>query len=171
MRTVTRILKTQFRLSYRRIKRVPLQGNSERCLVLRHLYAKCMLQIYDEGKHVINIDESWIPQTDFRRRCWWTRRQNNSMADKGLGHKVNMIVAVSSEGKVWLALTQCNTDENVMQLFLSRLATCLTSTYGVIWREKVVVVLDGASYHRSSETRNCLQHLGMKVALSAPYSY
>ncbi len=70
-----------------------------------------------------------------------------------------------------VALTQCNTDENVMQLFLSRLATCLTSTYGVIWREKVVVVMDGASYHRSSETRSCLQHLGMKVALSAPYSY
>ena len=64
-----------------------------------------MFEVYSEGKHVINIDESWIPQTDFRSRRWGTRGQNNSMADKVLGHKVNMIVAVSSEGYVWLALT------------------------------------------------------------------
>ena len=78
------------------------------------------------------------------------------MADRIMGHKVNMIVAVSSEGRVWLALTQCNTDENVMQLFLSRLSACLTSSYGVRWREDIVFVLDGASYHRSVNTRQSL---------------
>ena len=82
-----------------------------------------------------------------------------------------MIAAVSSEGKAWLALTQCNTDENVMQLFLSKLATCLTETYGVRWRERTAIVMDGASYHRSAETRSSLKHFGMKVVLSAPYSY
>ena len=105
IRTVAKILKTKFRLSYRKVKRVSTQGNSERCLVLRHLYAREMLKIYSEGKHIINIDESWIPHTDFRRQRWGTRKENNSMADKVLGYKVNMIVAVSSEGRVWLALT------------------------------------------------------------------
>jgi hypothetical protein len=59
-KAVTQIMKAQFGLSYRRIKRVPKSGNSERCLVLRHLYARKMLQIYSEGRHVINIDESWV---------------------------------------------------------------------------------------------------------------
>ena len=36
------------------------------------------------------------------------------MADRVMGHRVNMIAAISSEGEVWLSLTQCNTDENVM---------------------------------------------------------
>jgi hypothetical protein len=62
-----------------------------------------MLQIYSEGYHVINIDETWVPQTDFRRRCWQTRNENSSLADRVLGHKVNLIVAVSSQGKVYLA--------------------------------------------------------------------
>ena len=31
--------------------------------------------------------------------------------------------------------------------------------------------MDGASYHRSAETRKCIGHLSMKVILSAPYSY
>ena len=74
-------------------------------MVLRHLYARKMLEIYNQGTHVINIDESWIPHTDFLRKCWNTQVENNSMADKVMGFKVNMIAAVSSEGKVWLALT------------------------------------------------------------------
>ena len=90
-----------------------------------------MLQLYNDGYEIVNIDESWIPSEDFRRGCWYTKGDVNSMPDKSIGFKVNIIVAVSSKGKVWLALTQCNTDENVMQLFLSKLTSCLTETYGV----------------------------------------
>ena len=31
--------------------------------------------------------------------------------------------------------------------------------------------MDGASYHRSAETRACITHLKIKVVISAPYSY
>ena len=130
-----------------------------------------MLQIYSEGTHVVNIDESWVPVTDFRNHCWNRSNGNNSMPEQAMGHKVNLICAVSSEGFVWLSLTQCNTDENVMQMFLSKLAAAFTQQYGFGWRERIVVLLDGASYHRSNETRRCIQFLGMKVVLSAPYSY
>ena len=88
-----------------------------------------------------------------------------------MGFKVNMIVAISSQGHVWMSLTQCNTDTNVYQMFLSRLAQVFTKQFGSGWREKIVVVMDGASYHRSIETRKCISHLGMKVVLSAAYSY
>ena len=86
-------------------------------------------------------------------------------------HKVNMISAVSSEGFVWLSLTQCNTDENIMMMFLSKLAIAFTEKFKRGWRDKIVVLLDGASYHRSNETRKCIEFLGMRVVLSAPYSY
>ena len=97
----------------------------------------------------MNVDESWVPVTDFRRRCWNKAGEGNSMSDRPLGHKVNIIVAVSSEGQVWLSQTQCNTDENVMMMFLSKLATVFTSKYGVGWRDQIVIVMDGASYHKS----------------------
>ena len=98
-------MKTHFRLSYSRIKRTPDFGNTERCKVLRHLYARKMFAIYSEGTHVINIDESWIAEQDFRRRCWHTKGKSNTYAEQAVGHKVNIIVAVSSQGKAWLALT------------------------------------------------------------------
>ena len=119
-------MKKQCGLSYRRIKRTAHVGNKEHNLVLRSLYAQKMLQVYSQGKHVINIDETWLPATDFRRRCWNFQGKGNSQPEQGLGHRVNMIAAVSTKGFVWLALTQCNTDENVMQMFLSHLASVLT---------------------------------------------
>ena len=44
-------------------------------------------------------------------------------------------------------------------------------SYGKDWRENIVFVMDGASYHRSGDTRRSIKHLNMKLVLSAPYSY
>ena len=96
-------MKKKFKLSYRRIKRVVHAGNSERCKVLRQLYARKMLELFSQGKHIVNIDESWVPVSDFRRRCWNRAGEDNSLSDRPLGHKVNIIVAVSSDGSVWLS--------------------------------------------------------------------
>ena len=71
---------------------------------------------------MVNIDESWIAESDYRRFRWVPKGDDNSLSERAVGHRVNMIVAVSSQGHVWLSLTQCNTDENVMQMFLSKLA-------------------------------------------------
>ena len=74
-------MKRQYGLSYRRVKRVAHVGNSERNRVLRSLYAQKMLQVYSQGKHVINIDETWLPETDFRRRCWNLQGKGNSLPE------------------------------------------------------------------------------------------
>ena len=58
-----------------------------------------------------------------------------------------------------------------MQLFLSKLTQAFALQFGPGWRDQLVVLMDGASYHRSASTRNCIQHLKMQVVLSAPYSY
>ena len=47
VKAVRHVLKQDHKLSYRKIKRVPFQGNSERCKVLRSLYAQKMLPIYE----------------------------------------------------------------------------------------------------------------------------
>ena len=120
-----------------------------------------MLHIYSQDKIVVNIDESWIDSSDYRRRRWVPKGEDNSLAARTLGHKVNIIVAVSSEGHVWLSLTQCNTDENVMMMFLSRLSAVFASEFKGSWRDKLIILMDGASYHRSTETRACINHLGM----------
>ena len=117
------MLKNQFRLSYRKIKRVPFTGNSERNRVMRSLYAQKMLQVYQSDQRVINVDESWIPSADFHQRRWKRRGMLNTAPDKALSQKINIITAMSSDGDVWIALTTCNTDSDVLMLFMTRFAS------------------------------------------------
>ena len=54
--------------------------------------------------------------------------------------------------------------------FLCRLATVLTQE-DPQWRKNTCLLIDGARYHRSSETRKALKQLGASFIISSPYSY
>ena len=41
----------------------------------------------------------------------------------------------------------------------------------VDWREKTILLLDGARYHTSEEMREYLKKMDLKVIYSGPYSY
>ena len=92
------MLRTDFGMRYKKVKRTPFHGNSERCLLLRQLFAKTPLAIMSSGKRVVNIDETWLPHTDFRRKKWRRKGDNNSASLKESSYRVNMIAALDSEG-------------------------------------------------------------------------
>ena len=85
-----------------------------------------MLGIYQSEKRVINVDETWVPHADFHQKRWKRRGLRNTAPDKALSQKINIITALSSDGEVWLALTTCNTDSNVLMIFMTHLAKALT---------------------------------------------
>ena len=76
-----------------------------------------------------------------------------------------MIAALDTNGRLYLSLTQVNTDANVMLMFLSRLASVL-SAEDPNWRENTVLLLDNAPYHRAKEVKQHLLKLGVKTVLS-----
>ena len=57
-------------MKYTRIREISFQGNSQRSLVVRQKYAKKMLGLIDEGFIILNVDQSWLNQLDFRHRKW-----------------------------------------------------------------------------------------------------
>ena len=81
-----------------------------------------------------------------------------------------MIAALDTEGNAYVSLTQFNTDTDVMLMFLSRLAQVLSAESNY-WRSNTVILLDGATYHKSEETRKHMINLGLEVMFTAPYSY
>ena len=84
--------------------------------------------------------------------------------------RVSIIAGLSSAGKVYLSLTTVNTDSEIMMLFIGWLCKTLARE-NPQYRQTTVFLLDGASYHRSKETRTYFDRLGLKLMLSAPYSY
>ena len=102
---VRRVLRDDFDMRYRVLKKVEFQGNSERCLVTRMLYAKKMFELLEQGARIINIDETWLPHLDFRNKKWRQRGERNTVSSKVLSHRVNMIAALDTDGNLYMSLT------------------------------------------------------------------
>jgi hypothetical protein len=52
-------MKDDLGLSYRMAKKIPVQANHKRCLILRQQYALVILPLLEKGTRILNIDESW----------------------------------------------------------------------------------------------------------------
>lgn len=129
-----------------------------------------MLQLLSTDSRIINIDETWLAEADFRKRLWTKRGFRSSVAEKVISPRISVIAAIDTEGELFVSLTQVNTDSAVICLFLSQLASKLTKTCRN-WKANTILVLDGAAYHRSEITTACARQLNLKVVISAPYSY
>ena len=68
--TVRSVMKEELDMRYRKIKTISLHSNSEKNLVLRQRWALEFLTQARRKKVFINIDETWLGMSDFRRMKW-----------------------------------------------------------------------------------------------------
>ena len=64
------VMKYELGMRYKKIKTVSLHSNSEKNLVLRQRWAIEFLAQARKKKVFINIDETWLGMSDFRRMKW-----------------------------------------------------------------------------------------------------
>ena len=157
-------------LTYRTASKVPFHGNSARCLVQRQQYALEMLSLLERGTYIINVDESWVNDLSFVRKCWQTKEGLPSIPIKTVQPRLSIIAAIDTEGRVWYALTQANTDSEVFMMFLRHLVDKLDQEIPT-HRERVLIQVDGARYHISQIMCDYLKPLGVRLIYSGPYSY
>lgn len=164
------VMKRQLRMSYRMAKKVPRQGNTERCLVLRQQYALTILPLLEQRRRVINVDETWLNDTTFYRRLWYPKHEACTMPMRAVSPRISVIAAIDTDGHVWFALTQANTDSNVLLAFMRALILRLDRELPG-WEQDSLILLDGAKYHTSPEMRQHFEALDLPVMYTAPYSY
>ena len=63
-------MKEELGMSYRKIVTVSLHSNSEKNLVLRQRWAMEFFAQAKKKKVFLNVDETWLGMSDFRRRKW-----------------------------------------------------------------------------------------------------
>jgi len=98
-------MKDQLHMRFRKAVRGPVHLNSTRNLILRQQGAIRMLELIDQGKILINIDESWLNETDFRRMKWREYGSSNTVPGWPLAPRITVIAALDSLGNVYLTLT------------------------------------------------------------------
>ena len=78
-----------------------------------------MLEALASGKKVINVDESWINTTAFKRHTWTKAGKGNARPTKELSTRVAILAAIDNRGKAYLALSTADTDSSVMLAFFT----------------------------------------------------
>ena len=129
-----------------------------------------MLDLLDKGKRVINVDETWISETEYSQRMWFPSGGAARKTEKTLAPTLNMILALDTEGSLYYSVYHTNTDSQIMILFFQHLASLLSSEFPG-WQDQTVLLLDNAAYHTSAETREALAKLEFQVIYTGPYSY
>ena len=76
---VQKVMDKDLNMGYRAINEIAPHANSEKNLVLRQRFAVEFLRLAATGAVFICIDETWLNQTDFRRRSWQVRGQRRSL--------------------------------------------------------------------------------------------
>ena len=132
-------------MRYRKVKHIPLQGNTDRSLVLRQQWAQKLFQL-PHVTRLICLDETWLGMSDFRRRKWQARGSSNSVAAFTMVPRVTMLLAVDNQKRVYVSLAQANSNKRMFGMFIRNLVLKLDNE-DPDWRMKSVVILDGASYH------------------------
>jgi hypothetical protein len=150
------VMNGELGMRYRKITRISWMQNSMTNLVLRQQWALKFLEVMKQKKIVINADESWLAETDFRRRKWQAPMTTNSISTKQVSPRISMILALDSEGTVYGCLTQVNTDSKIMGLYLKELVKVLDKK-DVNWRKNHFLLVDGAKYHQSENTFKVLR--------------
>jgi hypothetical protein len=123
-----------------------------------------------EGKRVINIDESAVSQGVFIRKGWCISGSAAGHGVKPFGHRLSLLSAVDTDGKIYFALSQSTTDQRVFGTFMLRLAQILDHE-DPDWRRYTICLLDGATYHVRNDALKAMAALKIPVMFAGPYAY
>jgi len=135
-------------MRYRKIKSCSIHINSQKNLVLRQQFALKFLELLQSKKVFLNVDETWLGMSDFRRQKWRAHGTTNSVPQLQLNPRISMITGLDSEGKIYLSLLQSNSNSKVMEIFFRQLVKKLDRERRN-WRRDTVIILDNAPYHTS----------------------
>ena len=150
--------------------KVQPQANSQRCLVLRQQYAISLLDLLKQGKRIINVDETWLNETNFQRKTWCRPLSSNTVKLRPITPSVAMIAALDTDGRVYFTLSHANTDQDTFMLFMRYLVERLDrETPG--WQENSIILMDNAPYHVGKLAREYFRKMQIPVMFTAPYSY
>ena len=81
-----------------------------------------------------------------------------------------MIIALDTWGNIYLSLTQCNTNNQIMSIFFRNLVLKLDQQ-DPHWRNDTVITLDNAPYHSTPSTMAMFENLRIPILFTGPHSY
>ena len=87
---VSSVLRHDIGARYKRLRKVPFLGNTDRCLILRAHFSKFLLGQLASGARIINLDQTWINDLNYTRRKWRSRGQAETCVESKVNPRVSL---------------------------------------------------------------------------------
>ena len=92
------IMKEDLDMKFKKVKPISVHANSAKNLVLRQQFALKLIELLQEGKKILNIDETWLGMCDFRRMKWQPSGSTNSVPKLPVAPRISMITGLDTKG-------------------------------------------------------------------------
>lgn len=167
---IKNVMKLDLKMRYKKLIHISVHANSAKNLILRQQFALQLIKLLMAGKTILNVDESWLGMTDFRRRKWRKQGSSNSHSILQVQPRISIIAGLDTKGNIYYSLIQSNTNVKIIEIFLQHLVKKLDAEQPA-WRRSTVLLLDNASYHTSGSTQKVLKDLQIPCLYTGPNSY
>lgn len=101
---IKNVMKNDLNMRFKKILPISVNANSPKNLVLRQQFAIRFIEQLKFGMRIINIDETWLGMTDFRRRKWQYKDHSNSHPILQMQPRITLIAGVDTEGNLYASL-------------------------------------------------------------------
>lgn len=71
----------------------------------RQQCAKVLLNLMAQGKRILNIDETWIDRTNYRRMRWRAPGESHTVPGLVVSPRLAVITAIDNYGRLYMAMT------------------------------------------------------------------
>ena len=73
-----KVMKHNMGMKYKKVTQASIHLNSTANLILRQQWARDYMNLWSSKRRFINIDETWLGMSDFRKRKWFGNKETTS---------------------------------------------------------------------------------------------
>lgn len=166
---VRSVLRTAFKLSYKRCNKRPIALDMRKLTVEQTLFWVKLSKSIDEFKLLINIDEASINYNTVENYSWSPIGMSSSISNQPFKGAINFIWWITSRGD-WFSLWKTSrTNSSHFVNFLEACFTYLSSKYQLEYA-KIGVILDNCAVHRSKWVTSFTKKQSINLAFLPAYS-
>ena len=162
-------MKDDFNKSYKRTRKYKIDVNTHDYKLKRYYFAKFILQKLNQKKKLVFYDETWFDKFNYIRYEWTDRGEPARGLEKPACPRITVVAAVDSDGNKYASITQSNSTRYTTQVYLFQLITLLEKEDND-FRDKTILVFDGATHHLTADVRALLQLMNVQYCVTSPFS-
>ena len=169
IKAIRDLMKTQMNMTFKRVKSRPTSIDLQKINNVRSLFAIKYLKETNEKTLTINIDESSLNKEIKTKYSWGIKGKPLEVKNCSFTGSISCILAVCSNGSWIRLLWNSSVDSSKFTWFIKIMKNWLNkhNNFGF---NRVEILLDNCSYHKSNETLSLLRKLRYKIYFIPTYT-